>query len=135
MLYFASTKIIIDKVTSNKEMETNQRDSRAGERVTRRQDVNSGATIDSTNNFLPSTPKIAEPKIDATDRRGIEAQNEEKSHTTKEELDDIKRTHYKEKKKKKKKEQNDMERYQTVDNPAVQAVSYTHLTLPTKRIV
>ena len=53
-----------------------------------------------------STPKIPQPKIDATDRRQIEALNEDKSYTTKEALDDIKRTHYKEKKKK---EQNNME--------------------------
>jgi len=117
MLYSASTKIIIDTVTSKKDMEPYQQDSRAGETVIRRKNVNSGATMDSINNFLPSTHKIAEPKIDATDRREIEAQNEEKSHTTKEELDDIKRTHQKEKKKK---DQNNMERYQTVDNPEVQ---------------
>ena len=46
---------------------------------------------------------------DATDRRHIEAQNEDKSRTTKEALDDIKRIHYKEKKKK---EQNCVESYQ-----------------------
>ena len=55
---------------------------------------------------LPPTPKKHQPKIDATDRRQIEAQNEEKSYTTKEALDDIKRTHFKEKKNK---EQNNME--------------------------
>ena len=55
-------------------------------------------------------PKMPQPKIDATDRRQAEAQNEDKSHTTKEELDDIKLTHYKEKKKK---EQKNMEQYQT----------------------
>ena len=59
-----------------------------------------------TNPWSPSTPKIQQPKIDATDRSQIEAQNEDKSHTTKEQLDDIKRTHYKEKKKK---EQSNME--------------------------
>ena len=58
---------------------------------------------------------IPQPKIDATDRRQIEAQNEDKSHTTKEALDDIKRTHYKEKLKK---EQKYMERYQTGHNPS-----------------
>ena len=51
------------------------------------------------NNSLPPTLKIPQPKIDATDRRQIESHNEDRSHTTKEELDDIKRTHYKEKKK------------------------------------
>ena len=59
-----------------------------------------------TSTWSPSNPKIQPPKIDATDRRQIEAQNEYKSRSTKEELDDIKRTHYKEKKKK---EQSNME--------------------------
>ena len=49
------------------------------------------------NTWSPSTPRIQLPKIDAADRRQIEARNEEKSHTTKQELDDIKLTHYKEK--------------------------------------
>ena len=57
-------------------------------------------------NLLPPTPKITQTKIDATDRRQIESQNEDKSYTTKETLDDIKHIHYKEKKKK---EQNNME--------------------------
>ena len=61
-----------------------------------------------TNNSLSPTPKIPQPKIDATDRRQLEAHNEDKSRSTKEELDDIKRTHYKEKKKK---ERNDLERH------------------------
>ena len=60
--------------------------------------------MDSTNNLLPPTPKTPQPKVDATDRRQIEAQNEDKAHTTKETLDDIKRVHQKEKKKK---EEND----------------------------
>ena len=59
-------------------------------------------------NLLPTTPKITQTKIDATDRRQIEAINEDKSHTTKEALDDIKSVHFKEKQKK---EQNDMETY------------------------
>ena len=51
-----------------------------------------------------STPKIPQPKIDATDRRQIEAVNEDKSNSTKETLDDIRRVHLKEKKKKGKKD-------------------------------
>ena len=43
---------------------------------------------------------IPRPRFDATDRRHIEAQNEDKSRSTKETLDDVKRVHYKEKKKK-----------------------------------
>ena len=53
-----------------------------------------------SNTWSSTTPKIQQPKVDATNRRQIEAQNEDKSHTTKEELDDIKCTHYKEKAKK-----------------------------------
>ena len=64
------------------------------------QNLNSGAAMASTSTLLPATPKMPQPKIDATDRRQIEAQNEDKFHTTKDTLDDIKRTHYKEKKKK-----------------------------------
>ena len=67
----------------------------------------------STNNLHLPTPMIPQPKIDATDRRQIEAQNEDKSHATKEALDDIKHTARKEKKKK---EQKDMERCQTKPN-------------------
>ena len=65
--------------------------------------------------FLPSYYELAtastiqRPRIDATDRRQIEAQNEDRSHTTKDALDDIKRVHYKEKKKK---EQNNSEPHQ-----------------------
>ena len=73
----------------------------------------------STISLHPPTPMIPQPKIDATDRRQIEAQNEDKCHTTKEALDDIKYTARKEKKKK---EQKDMERSQTITN-AVQLVS------------
>ena len=107
-------------MTPKKEKEPNQRLSHQisaiGDNITRKQDVSSGAAMTFSNyhsytfNLSPETPKIPQPKIDATDRRQIEALNEDKAHTTKEELDDIKRTHYKEKKKK---EQNNMERYET----------------------
>ena len=60
--------------------------------------------------MAPPTPRVQQPKLDATDRRQIEAQNEDKSRTTKESLDDIKRIHYKEKKKK---EQANMETCQS----------------------
>ena len=90
----------IDKVTSKKEKETNQPINIVGNMVTGKQDLISGAAMASTSNMIQPTPKIPQTKIDATDRRQVEAQNEDKSHTTKEELDDIKRTHYKEKKKK-----------------------------------
>ena len=63
-----------------------------------------------TSTWSPSTSTTQQPRLDATDRRQIEAENEDKSHTTKEELDDIKRTHYKEKRKK---EQSTIERCQT----------------------
>ena len=50
--------------------------------------------------FGSPNPIVLRPQIDATDRRQIEAVNEDKSHTTKEALDDIKRIHKKEEKKK-----------------------------------
>ena len=76
------------------------------DQVEKRQDVSVGAS-----NFAPTvTSTVPQPKIDATDRRHIEAQNEDKAHTTKETLDDIKRVHQKEKKKK---EEQDNVIYQT----------------------
>ena len=86
--------------------EANQQISTVGNNVKSTQDATSVAAIAKTNNLAVSTPSIPQTKIDATDRRQIEAQNEDKSHTTKDTLDDIKRTHYKEKKKK---EQSNME--------------------------
>ena len=58
----------------------------------------------------PPNPRNPQPKVDGNDRRAIEAQNEDKYHTTRETLSDIKRVHNKEKKKK---EQNGVEKYQT----------------------
>ena len=86
--------------------EANQQISTVGDNFKSTQDATSVAAIAKTNNLAVPTPSIPQTKIDATDRRQIEAQNDDKSHTTKEALDDIKRTHYKEKKKK---EQDNME--------------------------
>ena len=70
-----------------------------------------GPVMSSATNFLPSTSfNHPQPKIEATDRRQIEALNEDKSHTTKEALDDFRRVHLKENGKK---EQDNMEQYQT----------------------
>ena len=77
--------------------------STVGDKGKRNRDVNSSGMASAS---FELTPRIPQPKIDATDRRQIEVQNEDKSHTTKDALDDIKRTHYKEKKKK---EQHNME--------------------------
>ena len=93
IFYSISNKIMTDKMTSEKEIDT------VSNKVMKKQDGNSGAAVASSNNWVPTTSKIPQPKIDATDRRQIEAQNEDKSHTTKETLDDIKRIHHKEKKK------------------------------------
>ena len=72
----------------------------------------SGSGIAFTSGFhQAATTTILHPKIDATDRRHIEAKYDDKSRTTKETLDDIKLVHLKEKKKK---EQNDIKQYQTV---------------------
>ena len=59
-----------------------------------------------------STSRFLQPKIDATDRRQIEAVNEDKFNSTKDTFDDIRRVHLKEKKKK---EQKDAEKYQAGD--------------------
>ena len=86
--------------------EANQQARAVAHQVERRQDFVSG-----TSNLAPTvTSTVPQPKLDATDRRYIEAQNEDKAHTTKETLDDIKRVHQKEKKKK---EANDTVLYQT----------------------
>ena len=82
--------------------EANHQTSSVAVQAKRTQDVKYVAAYTSA----PPAPTIQQPKIDATDRRQIECQNEDKSHSTKETLDDIKHIHYKEKKKK---EQNNME--------------------------
>ena len=86
--------------------EGNQQIITVGDKVQRNQDVTPIGDMAPTNNLVAPTPRIPQPKIDATDRKQIEAQNEDKSHTTKEALDDIKHIYYKEKKKK---EQDNME--------------------------
>ena len=105
-------------MTSEKELEADLRTigqiGTVANKVMKKQDVNSGTAGGCSNNWVPATSKIPQPKIDATDRRQIEAQNEDKSHTTKEALDDIKHVHNKEKRKK---EQNNMERCQFGINP------------------
>ena len=78
------------------------------QRVSREQPVASHAAVNSLYPILPQTSSISPPKIDATNRSQIEAQNEDKSHATKEALDDIKRVHRKEKKKK---EQTNIDKY------------------------
>ena len=102
VFYSTCTKINTDKISSKKEIEANQQItgqiSTVGDNAMGKQGVTSGAA--STDSLHPPTTMMLQPKIDATDRRQIEAQNEDKSHTTKEALDDIKRTHYKQKKKK-----------------------------------
>ena len=62
-----------------------------------------------TQNFGSPNPMVLRPQIDATDRRQMEAVNEEKYNSSKETLDDIRCVHLKEKKKK---EQKDAEKYQ-----------------------
>ena len=109
MLYFISNKERADKTTAKKDRESNQQISAVSDQGTRKQDVFSDRAMAVSNFSQPATPKIPQSKIDATDRRQTEAHNEDKSHTTKEELDDIKRIHDKEKKKK---EQKNMEPYQ-----------------------
>ena len=84
--------------------------SPVGDKEKRTQDTTSVAPMSPNNSLAAPTPNIQQLKIDATDRRQIEAQNEGKSHTTKEVLDDIKQIHDKEMEKK---EQDSMEQFQS----------------------
>ena len=79
------------------------------DKVERNQGVVIGTVSNSAHNLHSQTSKAPQHKIDTTDRRQIRAKNEDKSRTTKETLDDIKRIHLKEKKKK---EQSNIEQYQ-----------------------
>ena len=89
-----------------------RRDANVNQKVEKQQQASgSGLTSLPISYQAATAPTIPRPRIDATDRRQIEAQNEDKSHTTKEALDDIKRVHYKEKKKK---EQNNSDSYQPI---------------------
>ena len=98
-----------DRTTSKKDREASNPVSAAGDRVARTPNANYGSGMTSTSNLLPILlPNIPQPKVDTTDRRHIEAQSEDKSHTTKETLDDIKHTRQKEERKK---EQANLDRY------------------------
>ena len=87
-----------------KEREANQNIGNAGYKVPGSETSISGPVMAYPVNLQTTTPRIPQPKIDATDRRQIEAINEDKSHSTKETLDDIRRIHYKEKNKKERKD-------------------------------
>ena len=86
------------------------------QRVRIEQPVASPAAVNSLYPILPQTSRISPPKIDATNRNQLEALNEDKSHTTKEALDDIKRVHRKEKNKK---EQTNIDKYKIVSEGQV----------------
>ena len=90
------------KATSTKEKEASQKIQGTSpvHHAERKQPVVPGAFVAAAQSYYLPTSKILQPKIDATDRRHIEAVNEDKSHTTKEALDDIKRIHKEDKKKK-----------------------------------
>ena len=100
MFFSFYTKVPTDITTAKSEREGNHQISGVHREITRTPVVYSGAAMNSNYNLRPPTSNQPQPKIDATDRRQIEAQNEDKSHTTKDTLDDIKRIHYKEKQKK-----------------------------------
>ena len=92
-----------------KDKEAKQQIRNTEGRSPRNERITSEEVLGSPLNSIPPTLRIPQPNIDATDRRQIEAINEDKSHSTKETLDDIKRVHLKEKKKK---EQNEAQIYQ-----------------------
>ena len=92
-----------------KDKEVNGQIKTIANKVERKEDVAYGAGMASFHSLLPSTSSIPITKIDATHRGQIEAHNEDKSRTTKDTLNEIKRIHYKEKKET---EENNMESYQ-----------------------
>lgn len=95
--YLTLFKPFTDKMTPMKSKEPSQQIIPNADKGERMQGAIPKTVISSSHNS-PLQPKwIPQPKIDATDRRQIEAQNEDKSHTSKETLDDIRRVHYKEK--------------------------------------
>ena len=77
-------------------------------RIDRSQGASSRALIGAANYVPMPATRILTPKVHDPDRRLIDAIGEDKSHTTKETLDDIKRIHQKEKKKN---EQNNVQLY------------------------
>ena len=96
-----------DKIATTKDKDANQQlINLANQLKNQNASVQIPYNPSSAHNLLPHASRTPQPKIDATERRQVEAQNEDKSHTTKETLDDIKRIHHKEKKKK---ENNDAE--------------------------
>ena len=106
-LFIFPPKIAPKSSESNRKMRSDAKVNQKGEK----QQQASGSSQASLPSYyeLATASTIPRPRIDATDRRQIEAQNEDRSHTTKEALDDIKRVHFKEKKKK---QQNNSEPYQ-----------------------
>ena len=125
IFYSIFTKIVKDKTTSKREINANKQNTAVAEAAMRNQNVTPAVAGSfnnfSTNNLLQSPAKISQPKIDATDRRQIEAYNQYKSNTTKEALDDIKRIHQIEKKKK---EQNDIDQYPSGINIDAQVIFF-----------
>ena len=104
-------EILIVNTTSLNIRESNQRINTVAQihQAERTQCDVTGPSVTYAQNFRSAYPTSPRPLIDATDRRHIEALNEDKSHTTKETLDDIKRVHQKEKRKK---EQTDIKLHQ-----------------------
>merc|ERR1712226_1586727 len=87
----------LDKTTTKKDKEVHRPFSAPlGQSQNQNASVQIPSNPYSSINLPPQTSKAQQPKIDATDRRQIEALNEDKSITTKETLDDIKRIHRKE---------------------------------------
>ena len=112
-----STKTLSDKV---KETNLDNDKAKAVDKTDRKQGSSSNShpfITPSYNPFAPtSSSATRQPhntKVDATDRRQIEAINEDKSHSTKETLHDIKLVHQIEKKKK---EQDDIQIIDPVQN-------------------
>ena len=100
----STTIIFIDKTPAKpiKDKSTNQKMSKIVDKAPIKERTVSGSVTPSS--LYSSTSKIPQLKVDATDRRQIEAVNEDKYNSTKETLDDIRCVHLKEKKKKEQKD-------------------------------
>ena len=106
------------KFSSKKDDKVCQQVKIVAHRIDRSQGASSRALIGAANYVPMPTTRILAPKVNDPDRRLIDAIGEDKSHSTKETLDDIKRIHQKEKNKK-----------NNVDNPGLifQSVVRYHL--------
>ena len=101
--------MLTNKLSPKNVRGSNRNVSAAANKVERNQGIASGVVTVFDSSLSPSTPKRAQPKNDATDRRRTEVLYEDRYHTSKGILDDFKHVY---RKQQKKKEQNNIELYE-----------------------